>query len=93
MRDELVKSHIEWLRGDHELCNPFLADRIETLQTRAEKSEVERDALRDAVADFATEIRAYQSPECEECPILGPLLKRADDLTGNPAAQKERDDG
>ena len=42
MSDDLVKSHIEWLRGDHEGCNPFLADRIETLVA-------ERDALREAL--------------------------------------------
>ena len=49
MSDDLVKSHIEWLRGDHELCNPFLADRIEALEARAEKAEAERDALRAAI--------------------------------------------
>ena len=49
MSDDLVKSHIEWLRGDHEACNPFLADRIETLQTRAEKAEAEVLRLREAL--------------------------------------------
>ena len=49
MRDELVKSHIEWLRGDHELCNPFLAERIEALQVRLREAEAERDALREAL--------------------------------------------
>ena len=47
MSDDLVKSHIEWLRGDHEGCNPFLADRIETLVA-------ERDALRDREKHFAS---------------------------------------
>ena len=51
MSDDLVKSHIEWLRGDHELCNPFLADRIEALEARAEKAEAERDALREALEE------------------------------------------
>ena len=31
-----------------------------------------------ALKDFVTEIRAYQSPECEECEIIGPLLRAAD---------------
>ena len=53
MMDDLLKSHIEWLRGDHELCNPFLADRIEALEARAEKAEAERDALREALAFYA----------------------------------------
>ena len=26
-------SHVEWLRGDHENCNPFIADDIATLLT------------------------------------------------------------
>lgn len=33
MRDsELLASHVEWLRGDHVQCNPFLADIIERQQ-------------------------------------------------------------
>ncbi|WEX10308.1 hypothetical protein [Chelativorans sp. AA-79] len=35
-------------------------------------------AVLDALKDFVTEIRAYQSPECEECEIIGPLLRAAD---------------
>lgn len=35
--------------------------------------------------DFVTEIRAYQSPECDECDILGPL-KRADAVLGEVIA-------
>lgn len=30
-----------------------------------------------ALKGFVSEIRAYQSPECEECPIMGPLLSAA----------------
>ena len=48
MSDDLVKSHIKWLRCDHELCNPILADRIETLIA-------ERDALTDALVDAEAE--------------------------------------
>ena len=44
MTDDLVKSHIDWLRGDHEHCNPFIADRIEALTA-------ERDALKTAQID------------------------------------------
>ena len=49
MKDDLVKSHIEWLRGDHERCNPFLADRIEAIESRAEKAEAERADLLEAL--------------------------------------------
>lgn len=28
---DLLISHIEWLRGDHDQCNPWLADTIEGL--------------------------------------------------------------
>ena len=38
----LLQSHVEWLRGDHERCNPWLADIIEDLSA-------ERDALRHAL--------------------------------------------
>ena len=49
MIDDLLKSHIEWLRGDHELCNPFLADRIEALEARGKKAEAERADLLEAL--------------------------------------------
>ena len=40
----LLASHVEWLRGDHEACNPWLADMIE-----AQAAELARlsDALRE----------------------------------------------
>lgn len=41
------------------------------------------DAL-DLVRAFRDEARAYQSPEIDECSIMGPLLKRADALLGEP---------
>lgn len=25
MSDDLMKSYVDWLRGDHERCNPFIA--------------------------------------------------------------------
>lgn len=31
MDEERLLSHIEWLRGDHELYNPFLADDIQKI--------------------------------------------------------------
>ena len=34
--------------------------------------------LYEALEEFVTETRAYQSPECEECPIVGPILRIAD---------------
>ena len=49
MIDDLLKSHIEWLRGDHERCNPFLADRIEALEARGKKAEAERADLLEAL--------------------------------------------
>lgn len=47
-------------------------------ETSALRSLSEAQAL---LIDIATEIRAYQSPECEECQIIGPLLRRIDALT------------
>ena len=38
----LLQSHVKWLRGDHEQCNPWLADIIEA-------QSAERDALRHAL--------------------------------------------
>ena len=39
MNDDLVSGHIDWLRGDHEYCNPILADRIEQLAEKLAKAE------------------------------------------------------
>jgi hypothetical protein len=38
MTDDLVSGHIDWLRGDHEYCNPILADCIEQLEAKLEKA-------------------------------------------------------
>jgi len=35
-KQDLLKSHVEWLRGDHEGRNPWLADAIEDLQRALE---------------------------------------------------------
>jgi len=42
---ERLQSHIEWLEGDHENCNPFLADDIRALAA-------ERDAATARVAEL-----------------------------------------
>jgi hypothetical protein len=42
---ERLQSHIEWLEGDHENCNPFLADDIRALRA-------ERDAATARVAEL-----------------------------------------
>lgn len=46
--------------------------------------------LEEALRDFVTEIRAYQSPECEECEIIGPLLRQADAALSAPKAEASR---
>lgn len=43
---------------------------------------IRSEAVEALLRDFVTEIRAYQSPESDECDIIGPLLKRADLLLG-----------
>jgi len=39
MNDDLVSGHIDWLRSDHEYCNPILADCIEQLEAKLAKAE------------------------------------------------------
>ena len=39
MNDDLVSGHIDWLRSDHEYCNPILADCIEQLEAKLAKQE------------------------------------------------------
>ena len=68
MSDELVKSHIEWLRGDHEGCNPFLADRIEAIESRAAKAEAEVLRLRDALEDLRKSAALLQQ-NAEGCAV------------------------
>lgn len=48
MNDDLVSGHIDWLRSDHEYCNPILADRIEQLAEKLAKAEqmLEREIRR-----------------------------------------------
>lgn len=48
--------------------------------------------LEQALRDFVTEIRAYQSPECEECEIIGPLLRQADAVLSAPSTEVHPDD-
>lgn len=48
--------------------------------------------LEQALHDFVTEVRAYQSPECEECEIIGPLLRQADAVLSAPKAEAHPDD-
>jgi len=55
MSDDLVKAHIEWLRGDHERCNPMLADRIEELE-----ADLRKMAL-DLIAADGQSQEAYQA--------------------------------
>jgi hypothetical protein len=49
---------------------------------RASAAPGEPETAEDVLRAFVTEIRAYQSPECDECDILGPLLRRADAVLG-----------
>lgn len=32
-----LRAHVEWLRGDHAQCNPFLADDIDALLIALQK--------------------------------------------------------
>jgi hypothetical protein len=51
---ELLASHVEWLRGDHERCNPWLADAIEAIAA-------ERDKLAGQLADARQSVIAFGS--------------------------------
>lgn len=46
MNKERLQSHIEWLCGDHELCNPFLAEDIVELLAEHEKMRVQNEAMK-----------------------------------------------
>jgi len=43
--NEFIMSHVEWLRSDHENCNPFLADAIEKLIADCHELENQNDSL------------------------------------------------
>lgn len=49
-------SHIEWLRGDHEFCNPFLADDIESIINERNKLLNQKDNLIDIIGVMETEV-------------------------------------
>lgn len=45
MNEERLLSHIEWLRGDHENSNPFLADDIRALLDQRDELLNQNDSL------------------------------------------------
>jgi len=47
---ELLQSHIEWLRGDHEFCNPWLAAEIATLIEDLYELQNQNDSLKHSIA-------------------------------------------
>jgi hypothetical protein len=53
MNDDLVSGHIDWLRSDHEYCNPILADCIEQLEAKLAKAvealEWQADAIHNSI--------------------------------------------
>ena len=83
MSDDLVKSHIEWLRGDHEGCNPVLADRIEALEARAAKAEAERDEAIIALKKGQTIPAAWYEKLRVERDALREALREAQEFLSN----------
>lgn len=49
MNEERLLSHIEWLRGDHEKCNPFLADDIQALLDQRNELLNQNDSLHNSI--------------------------------------------
>lgn len=54
---EIIMSHVEWLRSDHENCDPFLADAIETLVADYHELENQNDSLQHSVDVLETRIK------------------------------------
>ena len=52
MNDDLVSGHIDWLRSDHEYCNPILADCIEQLEAKLAKAVVGLKQCKEEIDDY-----------------------------------------
>ena len=54
--NEFIMSHVEWLRGDHENCNPFLASAIEKLVNDFHELENQNDSLEHSIEVLKTRV-------------------------------------
>lgn len=55
----LLASHIEWLRGDHDACNPWLADMIEAQAAELARLRVKAQSRAELLMEAATELEAH----------------------------------
>lgn len=58
---ELLESHAQWLRGDHEQCNPFLAEIIENLIDERDAAVIRIRSLSSALDNIQEECLLYKS--------------------------------
>ena len=64
--NEFILSHVEWLRGDHENCNPFLAEAIEKLLNERDELKNQNDSLEHTIEVLKNRVSELLVKEIED---------------------------